>query len=513
MAQKIRITKDITIRWRVLTNGKVESLSGRNLLLYLTDPFGRKIRLDFSVTDTNLISATFAGKDHEKLGRYTLTLAENQGQNASTALDVVDAFVLVPRTSDEGDESSCHNLEIATLDLEGDMAIGGRGMSAYEVWLSQGNEGTVEDFMLALKGPKGDTGEKGDTGGQGPKGDTGSQGVGIEDVRQVSFSSESLGENVIRVRLTNGKSYDITVKNGAQGETGKTGNPGPQGPQGADGKVGPQGPQGPKGDSIIVEDTLESGSTENALSAGRGRELNYMKLGFRNPDGETAPAGDYPFISYLEQNLTDEEKAQARANIGVSGSVDVVDNLDSTSAQKALSANQGRILNSKIVVKSTIDELIGVEKQRAELKEQELASKIADKQDTISDLTTIRSNAALVSGKQDTISDLASIRAGVALIPSLQKKITKSSILPAGGMLPGVYYDLGQISEATVFDVYGENADELEEYMIQFTIGGSVPTLSWLCVDAWEGGSEPAWEADKTYVVAITNRLAVCGKF
>ena len=227
----------------------------------------------------------------------------------------------------------------------------------------------------------------------------------------------------------------------------------------------------------------------------------------------TAPAGDFPFISYLEQNLTDEEKAQARANIGVSASVDVVDSLDSTSAQKALSANQGRILNSKIVVKATIDELIGVEKQRAELKEQELASKIADKQDVISDLASIRSNAALVSGKQDTISDLASIREGVALIPSLQKKITKSSILPAGGMLPGVYYDLGQITEATVFDVYGENADELEEYMIQFTIGGSVPTLSWLCVDAWEGGSEPAWEADKTYVVAITNRLAVCGKF
>lgn len=163
MAQKIRITKDITIRWRVLTNGKVESLSGRNLLLYLTDPFGRKIRLDFSVTDTNLISATFAGKDHEKLGRYTLTLAENQGQNASTALDVVDAFVLVPRTSDEGDESSCHNLEIAALDLEGDMAIGGRGMSAYEVWLSQGNEGTEADFFEAIRGPEGKKGDKGDS--------------------------------------------------------------------------------------------------------------------------------------------------------------------------------------------------------------------------------------------------------------------------------------------------------------------------------------------------------------
>ena len=492
--KKIRIHKDITIRWDVTTNGKVVSLEGRDLTLLLTDASGRMIILPYSVTNTNRLTATFYGKDQSKLGAYIISLAENLGKECETIVDSKDAFILVARSWQEGIFGR-NDISTSTIELSGDIVVGGRGMSAYEHWLSLGNKGTVEDFMLALKGPKGDTGEKGDTGGQGPKGDTGSQGVGIEDVRQVSFSSESLGENVIRVRLTNGKSYDITVKNGAQGETGKT------------------GATGPKGDSIIVEDTLESGSTENALSAGRGRELNYMKLGFRNPDGETAPAGDFPFVSYLEQNLTDEEKAQARANIGVSGSVDVVDSLDSTSSQKALSANQGRILNSKIVVKATIDELIGVEKQRAELKEQELASKIANKQDTIPDLATIRSNAALVSGKQDTIPDLANIHAGVALIPSLQKKITKSSVLPAGGMLPGVYYDLGQITEATVFDVYGENADELEEYMIQFTIGASVPTLSWLCVDAWEGGSEPAWEADKTYVVAITNRLAVCGKF
>lgn len=510
--KKIRIHKDITIRWDVTTNGKVVSLEGRDLTLLLTDASGRMIILPYSITNTNRLTATFYGKDQSKLGAYIISLAENLGKECETIVDSKDAFILVARSWQEGIFGR-NDISTSTIELSGDIVVGGRGMSAYEHWLSLGNTGTVEDFMLALKGPKGDTGEKGDTGGQGPKGDTGSQGVGIEDVRQVSFSSESLGENVIRVRLTNGKSYDITVKNGAQGETGKTGATGPQGPQGTDGKTGPVGPQGPKGDSIIVEDTLESGSTENALSASRGRELNYMKLGFRNPDGETAPAGDFPFISFLEQNLTDAEKAQARANIGVSASVDVVDSLDSTSAQKALSANQGRILNSKIVVKATIDELIGVEKQRAELKEQELEAKITTKQDVITDLATIRSNAALVSGKQDTISDLANIRAGIAVIPSLQKKITKSSILPAGGMLPGVYYDLGQITEATVFDVYGENADELEEYMIQFTIGGSVPTLSWLCVDAWEGGSEPAWEADKTYVVAITNRLAVCGKF
>ena len=50
------------------------------------------------------------------------------------------------------------------------------GLSAYEVWLENGNEGTEEEFLASLKGEKGDKGDKGDTGEQGPKGDTGSEG-------------------------------------------------------------------------------------------------------------------------------------------------------------------------------------------------------------------------------------------------------------------------------------------------------------------------------------------------
>lgn len=47
------------------------------------------------------------------------------------------------------------------------------GLSAYETWLAQGNDGTEEDFLATLKGEKGDTGE---TGPQGPQGEQGPEG-------------------------------------------------------------------------------------------------------------------------------------------------------------------------------------------------------------------------------------------------------------------------------------------------------------------------------------------------
>ncbi|MSS43170.1 hypothetical protein FYJ27_05415 [Anaerosalibacter bizertensis] len=70
---------------------------------------------------------------------------------------------------------------------------GDKGDSAYQVWLNQGNIGTVDDYLLSIKGEKGDKGERGPQGlkgekgdigprgPQGPKGDTGPQGLPGKD--------------------------------------------------------------------------------------------------------------------------------------------------------------------------------------------------------------------------------------------------------------------------------------------------------------------------------------------
>lgn len=42
--------------------------------------------------------------------------------------------------------------------------VGKDGLSAYEIWLNEGNTGTEEDFLASLKGEDGAAGPKGETG-------------------------------------------------------------------------------------------------------------------------------------------------------------------------------------------------------------------------------------------------------------------------------------------------------------------------------------------------------------
>ena len=53
---------------------------------------------------------------------------------------------------------------------------GENGKSVYEVWLSEGNEGTVDDFLESIKGPQGDVGPVGPAGRTGQTGETGRPG-------------------------------------------------------------------------------------------------------------------------------------------------------------------------------------------------------------------------------------------------------------------------------------------------------------------------------------------------
>lgn len=58
-------------------------------------------------------------------------------------------------------------------------ARGKPGKSAYELWLENGNKGTIEDFLNSLRGRDGKQGRPGRQGEKGEKGDPGR----IENVR------------------------------------------------------------------------------------------------------------------------------------------------------------------------------------------------------------------------------------------------------------------------------------------------------------------------------------------
>lgn len=50
------------------------------------------------------------------------------------------------------------------------------GLSAYEVWLQEGNNGTETDFLNSLKGEQGQQGIQGQQGERGQQGEKGEQG-------------------------------------------------------------------------------------------------------------------------------------------------------------------------------------------------------------------------------------------------------------------------------------------------------------------------------------------------
>lgn len=120
-------------------------------------------------------------------------------------------------------------------DLSGAQGI--QGLSAYQVAVQHGFEGTEAEWLISLKGEKGETGPKGDKGNTGEKGDTGERGPqGLQGERGLQGIQGPIGP---------------------KGEKGDQGERGPQGPQG---QIGPQGPKGDTGSGLNIKGELDSES-------------------------------------------------------------------------------------------------------------------------------------------------------------------------------------------------------------------------------------------------------------
>lgn len=153
--KKFRIGTDIEIRWPILTNGKETTLEGRDLKLVLTTPLRQKISVDFSV-DNNVVVLIYPGCEQKIVGIYNLTLWENFGHERQTVVDKCSAFELVPWSCMAGgDDDNLVIRPVVELDAS-DMLVGLPGYSAYEIAVKNGFEGTEEEWLASLVGPKGD---------------------------------------------------------------------------------------------------------------------------------------------------------------------------------------------------------------------------------------------------------------------------------------------------------------------------------------------------------------------
>lgn len=154
------------------------------------------------------------------------------------------------------DTGDVENEEDSRLYLKGDTewkfisdlsgAQGIQGLSAYQVAVQHGFKGTEDEWLISLKGEKGETGPKGDKGDTGEKGATGERGPqGLQGERGLQGVQGEQGEPGIQGPI------------GPKGEKGDQGERGPQGPQG---QIGPQGPKGDTGSGLNIKGELDSES-------------------------------------------------------------------------------------------------------------------------------------------------------------------------------------------------------------------------------------------------------------
>ena len=172
---------------------------------------------------------------------------------------------------------------------------GADGLSAYQVWLQLGNDGTEQDFISSLRGATGANGKDGLRGIQGPKGDQGLIGPGGPQGPQgLQGMTGAIGPT---------GSAGPTGPEGPKGDKGERGEQGPQGeigPEGLQGKDGLDGLDGKDGASVTIEGTvldLNELPTANESNKGNGYLFNgdlYVSSGmeWENVGRIQGPKGD-----------------------------------------------------------------------------------------------------------------------------------------------------------------------------------------------------------------------------
>ena len=138
-----RIGNEIQIKWPILTNGEEESLDGRKLSLYLSDQWGNDRKVENFGTEGNVVVFTFLASEQYKTGVYRLTLFENEGLAHQTACDYCFAFRLVAHSCDIPDDMTIEDLPLDSTNLD----VGIHGLSAYEIAVNYGYEGSEEQWM------------------------------------------------------------------------------------------------------------------------------------------------------------------------------------------------------------------------------------------------------------------------------------------------------------------------------------------------------------------------------
>lgn len=231
--------------------------------------------------------------------------------------------------------------------------VGNGGKSAYELAVEKGYTGTLDEWLLSLKGIQGNVGPQGEQGPAGPQGPQGEAGTSVTDI---SYSSETPTSTTYIMTFSDGSNFAFSIPKGQKGdkgdtgETGATGETGPKGDKGDTGAAGTNGTNGVDGEDAYqpFKGWFDSSSDlENTLGSPEVGDYAYVK-------GATAsdPVAIYQCATAGTWTDSGHEFNPANNQEFLSGesldAVRIVDDLTTGGATNVLSAKQGKELKGQI---------------------------------------------------------------------------------------------------------------------------------------------------------------------
>ena len=151
--KKIRLNTDFVIEWRsILINGAPANFNELSPLLFLVvDPLGQAHAYKPTIIDDgHSLSVRIKAADLTVQGVYSLTVYIHHGETGQTAIDRCEAFALTPSLCCPPNTPS--SLEHVVV-MGGDVAVGVKGLSAYEIALKNGFKGSEEEWLQSLRQP------------------------------------------------------------------------------------------------------------------------------------------------------------------------------------------------------------------------------------------------------------------------------------------------------------------------------------------------------------------------
>ena len=141
-------------------------------------------------------------------------------------------------------------------------------------------------------------------------------------------------------------------------------------------------------------------------------------------------------------------------------------------------------------------------------------TEVAGKQDTIADLATIRTNANKGATALQSESDPVYMadKSNIALKTTI---VTETEGNASYTISPNVLTKLGTLASSVTLslDTSKEESGITNIYDIIFATPTNAPSITWPEGISWIGGSAPTIAGEKTYEISIMNNLAIYGEY